>query len=193
MEQLKHLDSLVIREKKEYPGMPVAWHMKPACCLENISGEEMYYVVPEKGTSIGFDALKEAHAFTIYFVNRKGDELLFFVKKFGLFENKMDVFDSYENLLGTVRKHSGHSKNNFQVLDAGNRPLYEIEGPGEAPEVLHIRKNGAIVGKMSQRLARNFERGTFKNSHLGIVFPFGAEMEEKGLLVGALFLIDTLF
>lgn len=193
MEQLKRLDSLVIREKKEYPGVPATWKMKPACCLENVSGEELYYVIPEKGLSLGFDVLKISRTFTIYLVSRKGEEILSFVKKFSLFDNKMEIFDSNENLLGSVHKHTGRSKNSFQVLDAANRTLYDIEGPLESPEVFHIHKNGVVVGKISQKWAGTIEKGTFKSSHFGMVFPLGAEVEEKGVLVGALFLIDFLF
>ncbi len=193
MEQLKRLDSLVIREKSEYAGVPATWKLKPTCCLADVSGEELYYVVPEKGISLGLDVLKVSRTFTIYLVNRKGEEVLFFVKKFGFFENKMEVFDGNENLLGSILKNAGHSKSSFRILDAANRPLYEIDGPAEAPEVFHIHKNGVVVGKMSQKLAGAVEKGIFKSSHFGIIFPLGAEMEEKSILVGALFLIDSLF
>lgn len=193
MERLKQLDSLVIREKKEYAGVPATWKLKPTCCLADISGEELYYVVPEKGISIGLDVLKVSRTFTIYLVNRQGEEVLFFVKKFSFFDNKMEVFDGFENLLGTVHKNNGHSKNNFRISDAGNRPLYEIDGPATAPEVFHIHKNGVVVGKISQKLAEAVEKESFKSCHFGIIFPLGAEMEEKSVLVGALFLIDSLF
>ena len=193
MDELKGLDSLVVREKREYTSVPATWKVRPSCCLVDVSGEELYYLVPEKGISLGLDVLKASRTFTIYLVNPKGEEVLFFVKKFSLFDNKMEVYDGNENLLGSIHKHLGHSKNNFQILDAANRPLYEIEGPAEAPEVFHIHKNGVVVGKVSQKWAGIVEKGTFKNNHFGIVFPLGAEVEEKCILVGALFLIDFLF
>lgn len=193
MEQLKRLDSLVIREKKEYTGIPATWKLKPVCCMEGVSGEELYYVVSEKGVSLGSDVLKSARTFTIYLVNRQGEEALFFVKKFGLFENKMEVFDGSENLLGSVHKHAGHAKSGFRILDAANRPLYEVEGLAEAPEVFHIHQSGMVVGKMSRKLAGVDEEGGPNKGHFGIVFPLSADVEEKGVLVGTLFLIDSLF
>ncbi|MBU9889039.1 MAG: hypothetical protein KTQ49_04130 [Candidatus Omnitrophica bacterium] len=193
MEHLKRLDSLVIREKKKYAGMPANWKIQPLCCMEGVSGEEVYYAVTEKGGSPGWDGLRAARAFTMYLVNRKGQEALFFVRKTGLFENKLEVFDGNESLLGSVHKQPGHAKSSFRVQGAANRVLYQVEGPAEEPEILHIYQNGIVAGKISRKLAGVDEEGGPKRGHFGIVFPLGADLEEKAVLTGALFLIDNLF
>lgn len=193
MEQFKPFDSLVIREKKVYAGVPATWKIKPTCCLADASDQEHYYLVPEKGLSLGFDVLKTSRTFTIYLVNRKGEEVLFFVKKTTFFENKLEIFDGNENLLGAVRKQGGQSKNNFQALDSVNRVFCEMEGEGDPPENFQIRSNGRVIGKISQQWPKTAEEGVYRNYHFGIVFPLDAEEEQKGILLGALFLIDFIF
>ena len=192
MEQLKHLDSLTLREKKKYVGIPTAWKLKPLCCLSDISEEEFYYAAAEGGAVSDLAAFRKSHAFTLYLLNKKGEQILSFKKHAGLFANKMEVFDAAEDLLGSVQRH-GSSKTHFQILDAGGQVLYEIEGPPVDPETFHIRKADATVGKISKRPTRIAEEGVSSNDHFGIVFPLAADASEKSILLGALFLIDLTF
>jgi hypothetical protein len=192
MEQLRSLDSLNLREKKKYSGIPESWKLKPLCCLSNISEEEIYYGVTEGGAASDLAAFRKPQAFTFYFLNKKGDQVLYFKKHAGLFDHKMEVFDASEDLLGVVRKQ-GSSKTNFQVLDAGGHVVYDIEAASPNPETFHIRKGPVTFGKISKRPTRIAEEGVSSNDHFGIVFPFEADATERGVLLGALFLIDLTF
>ena len=192
MEQLKHLDSLNLREKKKYAGVPEDWKLRPVCCLSDASEEEVYYAVPESGAAAGMAGLRKAHAFTLYLLNKKGEEVLYFEKHAGLFANKMEIFDASEDLLGSIQKHGG-SKNHFQAQDAGGQVLYDIVGVSASPEIFPVRRGNATLGKISKRPTRIAEEGVSRNDHFGIVFPLDAETSEKSVLLGALFLIDLLF
>lgn len=192
MEQLKALDSLSLREKKKYSGVPDGWKLKPVCCISDISEKEIYYAASEGGIVSDLAAFRKAHAFTLYLLNEKGEQTLCFKKHAGLFANKMEIFDASEDLLGSVQKQ-GSSKMHFQVLDTGGQASYDIEGSPEDPEMFHIRKGDATVGKISKRPTRMAEEGVSRNDHFGIVFPFAADPTEKSVLLGALFLIDLSF
>ncbi len=192
MKLLKSLDSLILREKKKYSGIPENWKLKPVCCLSDASEEEVYYAASEGGTVSELAAFRKSYAFTLYLLNRKGEENLYFKKNAGLFANKIEIFDAAENLLGSVQKQ-GSSKTHFQVLDAGGNVLYTIEGPPVNPETFHIRKGNATLGKISKRPTPTVEEGVSRNDHFGIVFPFAADTAEKSILLGALFLIDLTF
>lgn len=190
MEQLKSLDSLVLREKEKYSDIPENWKLKPLCCLSNISEEEVYYAVA-KG-SLGLAFFRESYAFTLYLLNKKGEQIFSLKKRAGIFTNKTEIFDSSENLIGSVERH-GPSKTHFQALDPGGKVLYDLEGPSVSPETFYIRKGGMTLGKISKRPARRMEEEKFRNNHFGIIFPLDAEIVEKGVLLGALFLMDLTF
>ncbi len=192
MEQLKFLDSLTLREKKKYSGIPENWKLKPVCCLSDISEEEVYYAAAEGGAVSELAAFRKSNAFTLYLLNKKGEQILCFKKHAGLFANKMEIFNASENLLGYVQKQ-GSSKTHFQVLDAAGQVFCNIEGPLENPETFHIRRGDVTEGKISKRPTRIAEEGVSRNDHFGIVFPFAADTAEKSVLLGALFLIDLLF
>lgn len=190
MEQLKHLDSLSLREKKKYAGIPESWKLKPVCCLSDVSETEIYYAAPEGGAVAGMADFRKARAFTLYLLNKKGEEILYFEKHAGLFANKMEIYDASEDLLGSVQKQ-GTSRAHFQALDGAGKVLYIIEAPSSsAPEKFYIQKNGVTVGRISKRPTRIAEEGVSRNDSFGIVFPLEADLVEKGILLGALFLID---
>lgn len=192
MEQLKHFDSLSLREKTKYEGVPEAWKLKPVCCLSDISEKEVYYAVLEGWASAGMAALRSAHAFTLFLINAQGEEILYFKKSAGLFSNKMEVFNDSEELLGSAQKH-GSGSGHFRVADASNQVLYEVAEafPGST-ETFRVRKNGVTLGKISRRPGRTVE-GEKKRVSFGITFPLEADTVEKSVLLGALFLIDLSF
>lgn len=192
MEQLKSLDSLTLREKKKYSGIPEGWKLKPVCCLSSISEEEVYYAASEGGAVSELAAFRKSSAFTLYLLNKKGEQILYFKKRAGLFANKMEVFDASESLLGSVQKQ-GSAKTHFQVLDAGGQVLYLIADAPANPDTFHIRKGDAVLGKISKRPTRIAEVDVSCNVHFGIVFPFDADTAGKSVLLGALFLIDLTF
>jgi hypothetical protein len=192
MEQLRFLDSLNIREKKTYSRAPASWKFMPLCCVSDVSDEEVYYAISEGGTVSDLAVFRKAHTFTLYLINAKGEQVLYFKKHAGLFANKIEIFNAAEDHLGSVQKH-GASKTHFQVLDAGGQVFYDVDGPPVNPETFHIRKGDATVGKISKRPTRIVEEGVSRNDHFGIVFPFAADTTEKSVLIGALFLIDLTF
>jgi hypothetical protein len=192
MEELRSFDSLSVREKKTYSGVPERWKLKPLCCLSDISEEEVYYAASEGGAVSDLAVFRKAHTFTIYLLNKQGEQVCYFKKQAGLFAHTMEVFDASENLLGAIQKQ-GSSKTHFQTLDAGGQALYRIENSSASPEIFHIRKDGAAVGRISKKPTRIAEEGVSRNDHFGIVFPFAADAVEKAVLLGVLFLIDLTF
>jgi hypothetical protein len=190
MEQLGSLDSLNLREKKKYSGIPESWKVKPVCCLSDISEEEVYYAASEGGSD--WAVFRQPRAFAFYLLNKKGEQILHFRKHVGLFTNKLEILDASEDRLGSVQKQ-GVSKTQFQVLDAGGRALYGIASHLEDPETFHILKGASTVGKITKRPIRIAGEGISLKSHFGIVFPFAADTAEKSILLGALFLVDLTF
>ena len=192
MEQLRSLDSLNLREKKKYSSIPESWKLKPVCCLSDISDHEVYYAVSDGGAVSDLAVFRKSHAFTLYLLDKKGEQVLYFKKHGGLFANKTEIFGASEELLGSVQKQ-GSSKTCFQVLDTGGQVLYAIEGASVNPETFYIRKGDVTMGKISKRPTRMAEEGVSSNDHFGIVFPLAADATEKSVLLGALFLIDLTF
>jgi len=192
MKQLGYLDSLIIREKKKYTSIPGNWKLTPVCCLADISEEEIYYAVAEGGAVSDINAFRKAPSFTLYLLNKKGEQILYFQKHAGLFGNKLEIYDATEELLGVVQRHKT-VKTLFQALESSGDELCDVKGISENPETFQILKVEKVLGKISRRPVRIAEQGVASNDHFGIVFPFEADVSEKGILLGALFLIDLTF
>ncbi|MFH1209119.1 MAG: phospholipid scramblase-related protein [Candidatus Omnitrophota bacterium] len=195
MEQLEFLDSLSLREKKKYSDMPETWKLKPLCCLSDVSEEEVYYAVSEGDKGSDWAVLRHPPlAFELYLLNKKGEQTFYFKKHAGLFSDKLEIFNASEDRLGSVQKQrSPKTKIQFQTMDAGGRALYGIEGRLEDLETFHILQGAVTVGKISKRPTPIVDEGISRKDHFGIVFPLAADTTEKGVLLGALFLIDLMF
>lgn len=193
MEQLKHLDSLILREKKKYTDIPESWKIKPVCCLSDITEKEIYYAVLDGWANAGMAALRGSRAFTLFLINKKGEEILYFEKHAGLFSQKMEIFNSAEDLLGSVQRY-GAPGLHFRVTDPENKILYEIEGTSAvSPEAFRIKRGGMALGRISKRPNKIAEEGVSRNASFGMVFPLAADTAEKSVLLGSLFLIDLSF
>ena len=192
MEQLKSFDSLNLREKKKYHSIPEGWTLKPVCCLSDISEREIYYAASEGAVVSDLGVFRKANTFSLYLLNKQGEQILSFKKHAGIFSSKLEIFDASGDLLGSVQKQ-GSSKTHFVTMDMAGQVLYGIESLSLNAEVFQIRKVGAVVGKISRRPAAILEEGVLRHDHFGIVFPFGADTTEKSILLGALFLIDLTF
>jgi hypothetical protein len=137
-------------------------------------------------------SLRKVRAFTLYLLNGKGEEILYFEKHAGLLGPKVEIFDAAEELLGSVQKQGG-SKSHFQARGVEAKILYDVMGASGSGEMFSIRKGDVNLGKISKRPTRVAEEGVSRNDHFGIVFPLDAVPSEKSVLLGALFLIDLLF
>lgn len=193
MDKLKSLDSLVIREKKEYAGLAATSKWKPIFCLSNMQEEEIFYVAPFEKSVATLETLKAGRSYKLHLVDKNGKEILYFKKKSGLFEDHMEVQDFSEDLLGSVKKTGKTAKAVFEVLNFGYQVIYHVKESPSDPEVYHIYRGDEFSGKISRRLTRIVEEGIMKNDHFGIIFPFNADAMEKSILIGVLFFIDFSF
>jgi Scramblase len=186
MERLAAVDSLGIREKKRYADMPAHWKLHPLCCFSDIAEEELYYLTSENTAVLSLDSFRHSRAFSLYLLNKSGQQILSFEKHAGVFVDKLEIFNVDEDLLGAVEKQKTH----FKFLDAGRHVVGTLEATLEDPETFYIRKGTAVVGKITRRPCRLAEEEVPKRDHFGIVFPFDADTAERAVLLGALFWID---
>ncbi|OQA57300.1 MAG: Scramblase [Candidatus Omnitrophica bacterium ADurb.Bin277] len=190
LDVLKPIDSLTLREKKIYRNLPATWKIRPEICFANAAEEECFYLFSEKGQPEGFPKLQQAKTITLYMVSARGEEILYFEKKAGVFGIRMEIFDAGERILGSIQKASKSIRNTYELYDAGDKPLFLVEGPAMLPESFTIRKDGEPIGKISRKLAREPEEGVARQDHFGIIFPMGCDARDKGILLGAQILID---
>jgi|GEM_PF-1225892 len=199
MEMLKELDSLAIREKKEYTSLPSTAEWKPIFCLTGIMDEEVFYVAPFKKSVPAIETLSAGKSYTLHVLDKKGKQVLYYQKKIGFFRDEMEVSGESENFLGLVKKIKIKTKAKqpvmyrYQILNAAGQEMYEVREHLNDPEIFHIYKANEVTGKISKRPTSTVEEGIMKHDHFGIVFPFNADVAGKAVLIGALFLIDFLF
>lgn len=192
MESLASLDLLTVRERRSYEDLSGESQSRPVCCLVDSSEQAVYYASPQQGVAASMSELRKARTFFLSLVDGTGREQFSLERRGGLFGDRIEIFDAGKQSLGFIQKRGG-ARAHFRVSSAAGHVLYDIESASASPEIFSIRQAGGVVGKISRRPAKCVESEISQNDHFGIVFPFTAGEAEKGVLLGALFLIDLLF
>jgi len=191
MEALTALDLLTLRERKSYDDLPGEGKPRPVCCLVDSSEQAVYYALSQ-GTATSMLELRKARTFFLSLADGTGREQFSLERRGGLFGDRIEIFDAGKQLLGSIQRQGG-PRAHFRASNASGHVLYDVESASASPEIFSIRQAGGVVGKISRRPAKSVESEIPQNDHFGIVFPFAAGEAEKGVLLGALFLIDLSF
>ncbi|OQX87652.1 MAG: scramblase [Candidatus Omnitrophica bacterium 4484_70.2] len=192
MEKLQNEGVLLVQQKKEWGEILTGFETKNKYVIINPSGEQLYWV-GEESSFLSRWFLKNLRPFTLHILSPQGNLVLKLVRPFRLFLSELSVFDSTDRFLGEIKQKFSFFSRKFVVKDATGRELYEIFGPFLHPWTFRILRNGEEVGKISKKWSGLGQELFTRADNFNIVFPPGIDGEQKGVLLGALFLIDMLF
>ncbi|KAJ8048522.1 Phospholipid scramblase 2 [Holothuria leucospilota] len=105
--------------------------------------------------------------------------------------------------IGHVRQRGSKWKPHFDILDADFNPVLKIRGPccfcqgvcctGDIEFSLMTPDDSQEIGKISKQWSGLGKELYTKADNFGITFPVDLNVNVKGTLLGALFLIDFMF
>lgn len=189
MTGLAQMDSLVVRQKKEWGEILTGFEMKNKYSIQDPGGSEVYLAAEESGF-LGRWFLKSARPFTMHIFTPGGQPALKLVRPFRFLFYRIDIHDAAGQRLGSVVKRWAFFQRIFSVLDANEQELYRIVGPFWRPWTFLIQKEEQEVGKISKNWG-GLGRELFTDAdQFGVQFPPGLDVRVKSILLGAVFLID---
>jgi uncharacterized protein YxjI len=111
-------------------------------------------------------------------------------RPFRLFFHRIEVSDPGGTPLGYVQMGFSLFRRLYTVVDAAGGST-EIVGPFFRPWTFHITMGGEPVGTITKKWS-GLGTETFTDADtFGVSFPPGTSLRKKALLLGAVFLIDT--
>ncbi|SLM29821.1 Putative 16S rRNA processing protein RimM (Selenocysteine protein) (fragment) [Desulfamplus magnetovallimortis] len=128
--------------------------------------------------------------FILEVFNRDGSLALSLERPFRFFFHELDVFNSNGELLGTIRRQFGILRREYIIYNALEREIFRLFGPILHPWTFKIIKNGMEVGKITKKWSGFFKETFSKADDFGVEFPHDADISQKAMLMGAVFLID---
>ncbi len=191
MENLKQAGSLVVQQKKEWGEILTGFETRNKYSILDASGQQLY-LAAEESSLLARLLLKQFRPFTLHILSPQGNPVLKLVRPFRFYFHEMAIIDASGKTLGTIKKKFSVLSRQFTVEDSVGMEICRIHGPLLHPWTFRILKHEAETGKITKRWSGLGKEMFTDADNFNITFPPDADTEQKGVLLGALFLIDML-
>jgi len=190
MEKLKSVDTLVIRQQKEWSEILTGFEARNRYEILDTSGQLLYLANELAGSFWTRIILKAIRPFTIYITDPGGNRVLSLERPFRLYFHRMKISDPDWNLLGTIQRRFSILRRKYSVLDKSGHEVFQLLGPILHPWTFIIRIPGRDIGKITKKWSGLLKEAFTKADNFGVTFPAEMDLTRKSLLLGAVFLID---
>ena len=193
MNELAVANTLVVSQKKEWGEIVTGFETKNKYAVLDELGNILYQAQEESGSLLLRWFLKALRPFSIVLAP-PGRSTAFLVERpFRFYFHKIDVKTGDGKLLGTVEREFSWIHRLFRVADAQGREVCRLHGPLFHPWTFEIRQHDREVGKITKKWSGLLKEGFTDADNFAAVLPPGMPPEQKGVLLGAVFLIDFVY
>jgi uncharacterized protein YxjI len=102
----------------------------------------------------------------------------------------MDIYNSAGKHLGTIQKRFSLIRRIYSVLDSSGNEVFKLFGPILHPWTFLIKKGERELGKITKKWSGILKEGFTDADNFGVLFSHSMDVNQKSLLLGAVFLID---
>ena len=126
-------------------------------------------------------------------MNLDGAGVFKIVKPFRFFFHEGRVGDFNGKYYGKIKRRWAFLKKKLSIENAEGNHLYEIESEVLHPWTLKVYKNGIEAGEIVKRWSGMLKETFTDADNFTIKFPAQASIEEKALLLSAVFMADLIY
>lgn len=189
MDNLKAADSLSVRQKKEWGEILTGFEGRNRYAVSDPAGREVY-LAAEESSLLARLFLKVMRPFRMHILSTDGRPVLSAERPFRFYFHEISVRTAEGAPLGRVIREFSILEKKFRVLDPHGTEVYSIRAPLLHPWTFTISRSGLESGKIVKNWSGLGKEAFTDADNFSVEFPSGETAERKGLLLGALFLID---
>ena len=171
MERLSSVDALVVSQRKEWGEILISFETKNRYVVLEQTGKELYMAVEMGGSTLLRIFLKALRPFEIHLYTFDHQLVLRLNRPFRFFFHEVDIFDSQERLLGTIKRRFSLLRRIYSVLDNKGREVYKLFGPILHPWTFEIRNKDRLYGKITKKWSGLLKEGFTDADNFGVTFP----------------------
>ncbi|MFH2139104.1 MAG: phospholipid scramblase-related protein [Candidatus Omnitrophota bacterium] len=190
MQELESLNMLMVSQKKEWGEILSGFETKNKYVIKDQNGSNIYCAGEVGGNWFLRVFLKAFRPFTLDVRGFDNRPIIRLIRPFRFYYHKADIFKSDGGLLGTIKKNFSFLARKYSIFNDSQEEIYQLFGPIFHPWTFIIKQNGREVGKIAKKWSGLFKEGFTDADNFAVVFPAEADLTDKGLLLGAVFLID---
>lgn len=194
LHRLAETQDLVVRQLKEMLEIFTGLECKNQYQVMDGTGQPLF-MVAEQGEGLGELLvrwfLKAARPFTMLVHTPEGVPVLTLRRPFRFFFHRIDVSDAGGTPLGHIEKRFSLLRRRYDLFDAESGRTTEIVGPVLKPWTFQIMMGGEPVGAITKKWSGLLKEAFSDADNFGVSFPPQTSVRRKAVILGAVFLIDT--
>ena len=190
MNELTARETLLVRQQKEWGEIVTGFETKNKYVVCDEDGNQIYFAAEQKGSLLARLFLKANRPFYVAILDSEGSLALSVTRPFRFFFHEATVRDLSGNVLGVIKKNFSILNKRYTLFDDRNKECYTLKGPLLKPWTFIIKARDKEVGKISKQWSGLLKETFSDADNFGVKFPANADKSVKGLLLGAVFLID---
>jgi uncharacterized protein YxjI len=190
MEKLKSLDTLIVKQNKEWGEILSGFETKNTYVVTDAAGNRVYYAAEEAGSILLRFFLKALRPFTMVILTDSKQVVLRVKRPFRFYFHEATVIDSQGHSLGVLRRRFSLLRRKYSVFDNSGKEIFELFGPLLKPWTFIIKKNAIEYGKITKKWSGLLKEGFTDADNFAVLFPKEWDIKLKALFLGSVFLID---
>ena len=193
MDKLENLEFVGVTQQKEWGEILTDFETKNKYSIIDEQGRPLYDVF-ESGGGLGRLIsrlfLKSLRPFQMKVMD--GQEVLRINRPFRFYFHQIEIIDGNDKVLGTVKRKFTLLRRKYSVRNNSGQEICELVGPIFHPWTFNIQYNGRKIGKISKEWSGVGKELFTDADNFGVRFPVDLDLEQKKILIGAVFLIDLM-
>ncbi len=190
MEELRSLSTVLVSQKKEMGEILTGFETRNSYEVMNESGESLLDVHEVGGNALVRMFLKASRPFNLEVTSASGALLLNIKRPFRFYFHEIEIVGENGELLGFVKREFSLLRKVYSVMNGNRDEIYKLFGPIFHPWTFEIQENGREVGKITKKWSGLLKESFTDADNFGVIFPDNLPLENKSILLGAVFLID---
>ncbi len=190
MQRLAEVETLLIRQKKEFTEIITGFETKNRYEISDQTGRHLFSAGEVEGSFFTRNFLKSSRPWKIQVLATDGALVLEMRRPFRWFFHEVGIFDAAGKQLGSVKREWSWLRRIYTVYDEIGDVSCELFGPLLKPWTFFIKFNGIESGAIRKKWSGLLKEVISDADHFGIEFPPETTPELRSVLLGAVFLID---
>ena len=193
LQNLAQTNALIIKQQKEWGEILTGFEAKNRYQVMDHSGNPLFQAEEESGsfsTKMMRIFLRALRPFTIDIFSPEGTGLFALKRPFRFFFHELQICSSNGALLGTIIRRFSILRRIYSVLDRHGMEIFQLYGPILHPWTFQIQKESKELGKITKKWSGLLKESFTDADTFGISFPKKSDLNQKAILLGAVFLID---
>jgi uncharacterized protein YxjI len=189
MDALANVERVLVKQEKELLESVTGFEKKNQYVLTDDMAQPLGQALEVGGSFLGRQFLRAARPFRME-ITGLGANTIELRRPFRFFFHEVNIFDGQGQLLGTVNRRWSWIRRIYTISDANGQELFELFGPVLKPWTFEIRRQGEPIGAIRKKWSGLLKEAFTVADNFGLEFPRDLPVDQKAVLLGAVFLID---